>query len=131
MSITGFVKGHWNEFARGRLERRLSHQPAKFPLERPQWERSLLDPTSFYLECLRCFHQELPAELRDHRTYFYNVPNNRRGFGENTFHTMWYLLLQEFKPSNFLEIGVFRGQVISLVTLWAKLSRNACEVYGI
>jgi len=37
------------------------------------------------------------------------VAENRRGFGENAFHTMWYLLLEEFKPATFLEIGVFRG----------------------
>jgi hypothetical protein len=41
------------------------------------------------------------------------------------------LLLEEFKPGNFLEIGIFRGQVISLVALWARLRGRACEVHGI
>jgi hypothetical protein len=44
---------------------------------------------------------------------------------------MWYLLLQEFRPVNFLEIGVFRGQTLSLAALWAKFARKACQVYGI
>jgi hypothetical protein len=44
---------------------------------------------------------------------------------------MWFLLLNEFKPAQFLEIGVFRGQVISLVALWSKLTGHPCEVCGI
>src|SRR5262249_47296732 len=44
---------------------------------------------------------------------------------------LWYLLLEEIKPQNFLEIGVFRGQVISLVALWARLRNRTCEVHGI
>ncbi len=64
----------------------------------------------------RYFHKTLPAPLRQHRQYF-----EHRGFGEDAFHAMWYLLLREFKPQNLLEIGVFRGQVISL---WALISNH-------
>jgi predicted O-methyltransferase YrrM len=100
-------------------------------LERDTWASSLKEPTSFYLETLRHFYQKLPAELREHRAYFYNVPQNRRGFGEPAFHVLWHLLMREFKPSNFLEIGVFRGQIVSLIALIAKGRGIACEVYGI
>ncbi len=95
-------------------------------LEPGDWPHSLLDPTGFYFECLRYYHQRLPQELKAHRAYFM-----QRGFGENPFHVMWYLLFQEFKPANFLEIGVFRGQTISLVALCAQLKGLPCQTCGI
>src|SRR5262249_13533809 len=85
----------------------------------------------FYFECVRYFHQQLPDELKAHRTYFHNVAGNRRGFGESAFHVMWFFLFREFKPCNFLEIGVFRGQTISLATLCARSLGLHCEVYGV
>jgi hypothetical protein len=66
----------------------------------------------------RYFFTHLPAPLREHRAYF---AKQGRGFGEEAFHSMWYLLLREFRPAVALEIGVFRGQVISLWTLIARL----------
>ncbi|HEY4214923.1 MAG TPA: class I SAM-dependent methyltransferase [Steroidobacteraceae bacterium] len=66
----------------------------------------------------RYFYTQLPEELRAHRAYF---SEQGRGFGEEAFHSMWYLLLREFRPSSALEIGVFRGQVISL---WALIARE-------
>src|SRR6516162_1884799 len=65
----------------------------------------------------RYFFTHLPAPLREHRAYF---AEHGRGFGEEAFHSMWYLLLREFRPATALEIGVFRGQVISL---WALIAR--------
>ena len=53
----------------------------------------------------------LPFSIINHRVYF---SKEFRGFGEEAFHSMWYLLLSEFKPKNCLEIGVYRGQIISL-----------------
>jgi hypothetical protein len=45
---------------------------------------------------------------------------------------MWYLLLREFRSTNCLEIGVYRGQVISLWKLMAReLGIRECEVHGI
>jgi len=66
----------------------------------------------------RYFFTRLPQPLREHRAYF---EQNGRGFGEAAFHSMWYLLLREFRPTRLLEIGVFRGQVISL---WALIGRT-------
>jgi hypothetical protein len=63
--------------------------------------------------------------------YFHNEPADRRGFGEDVFHTLWFLLVREFKPDNFLEIGVYRGQVISLVAALTKSPGHPCEVHGI
>lgn len=64
------------------------------------------------------FYFHLPFPLIKHRIYF---SKELRGFGEDAFHSMWYLLLSEFKPKNCLEIGVYRGQVISL---WALIAKN-------
>src|SRR5205823_3237998 len=125
------LKGHWQNVMRAWIVGRLRSTPARLGLERANWDQSLKDPTGFYLECVRYFEQSLRPELKQHRAYFYNVPTNRRGFGEDAFHVMWHLLLGEFRPANFLEIGVFRGQVISLAALWARLNSLPCEVWGI
>src|SRR6266480_6719652 len=58
------------------------------------------------------FHHFLPQVFVNHRHYF---EQESRGFGEAAFHSMWYVLFEKFKPENALEIGVYRGQTI---TLW-------------
>ena len=63
-------------------------------------------------------YYRLPAEIRQHRVYF---SRQQRGFGENAFTAMWYVLLKEFRPRKLLEIGIYRGQVISL---WGLLARQ-------
>lgn len=127
-SLVGFIKGHWHRAGRQLLEWRYARGRSQMSLERGAWQQSLNEPTAFYFECLRYFYQELPPEIRAHRLYF---RNNQLGFGENPFHVMWFLLFREFKPSNFLEIGVFRGQTISLAALCGRLLNSHCEVYGI
>jgi len=74
------------------------------------------------------FHNLCPPAVREHRHYF---SQHGRGFGEDAFHAMWWLLLQEFRPKDCLEIGVFRGQVISLWGLIAKVLDMPCDVHGI
>lgn len=130
-SIVGFIRGCSYRLAYRWLEWRVSRQSPTGSLDSSQWQESLKDPTAFYFECLRYFHQQLPNELRLHRAYFHNVASNRRGFGENPFHVMWFLLFREFKPSSFLEIGVFRGQTISLAALSARILGSPCEIHGI
>lgn len=74
------------------------------------------------------YAQLCPTEIKNHRKYF---QENNRGFGEDAFHAMWYVLLNEYRPVNCLEIGVYRGQVISL---WALISRYLgfySMIYGI
>ncbi len=45
---------------------------------------------------------------------------------------MWWLIMLEYSPNLILEIGVFRGQIISLWALINKyLNRIGCEVHGI
>lgn len=54
-----------------------------------------------------------------------HVEEHRLGFGDRAFHAMWRLLLAEaherFGNTDLLEIGVFKGQVVSL---WALLART-------
>lgn len=62
------------------------------------------------------FHHSVPASLRAHRCYF---KAERRGFGEDAFHAMWWQLWRQYRPKQCLEIGVYRGQIISLWSLIA------------
>ena len=74
------------------------------------------------------YNHRLPRVVKEHREY---IENNQKGFGEPAFHAMWWKLLLEFKPENLLEIGVYRGQVVSLWTLIGKLVHRKTNVYGI
>jgi len=93
-----------------------------------QWAESLLRPTEFYELCFHYFHTRLPETLREHRAYFESCG---RGFGERSFHVMWFLLFREFAPESFLEIGVFRGQTLSLAALLARHFNLRCFTQGI
>lgn len=93
------------------------------------WARSLVDPTGFYNDCVIAFHRELPEELREHRRYF---SEKKRGFGEEAFHTMWRMLMEKFRFEKFLEIGVYRGQTLSLVAmLQREFGIKNGEVWGV
>lgn len=128
MSIIGFIKGHWaNIIGTWKKKRTLTH-PESSDLRLASWKDSLQDPTKFYLECFRYFHQRLPIELRNHRKYF---TSHRRGFGEDAFHVMWFLIFNELQPESFLEIGVYRGQTLSLAAILARRLRLNCFLQGI
>jgi predicted O-methyltransferase YrrM len=114
--------------ARARRRLRESFSGIAAEITRADWPQSLADPTAFYIRCCHFFDHNLPVEFRRHREYF---TLNRRGFGEDAFHTMWFLLFREFKPESFLEIGVFRGQSLSLASLLARHFNLICQVQGI
>src|ERR1043165_6260403 len=92
------------------------------------WDASLSYSRKYYLQAHRYFHLFLPKPLKAHRAYF---KLEQRGYGEDAFHTMWYLLYQKFKFKNFLEIGIYRGQTISLLGLLAREEGNDIELTGI
>jgi hypothetical protein len=83
-------------------------------LDLKNWEDSLANPNDFYRRCTGFFYHKLPKEIQEHRAWF---RLNKRGFGEDAFHTMWWLIFNELRPENFLEIGVYRGQTLSLAAL--------------
>ncbi len=128
MSPIGFLRRHYLNWAVPRLQRRLLLDHGSVNLDRSKWSQSLDDPTRFYLNCYRFYCQQLPEDVREHRNYF---KKEGRGFGEDALHTLWFLLFREFKPANFLEVGVFRGQTTSLAALLSRLGRSNCEVFGI
>jgi len=125
-----FVRSKITRWRAERAKRRaLALSPQAEPdIVRADWEESLRDPTGFYLRTFRYFHRRLPAPLQEHRRYF---STGGRGFGEDAFHTLWFLLRREFGWESFLEIGVFRGQTLSLCTFLSRLNQETCEAHGI
>ncbi len=97
-------------------------------ITRADWDDSLERPTEFYERCFHFFHASLPKPLKAHRAYF---EIDARGFGEKAFHAMWFLLFREFRPKSFLEIGVYRGQTLTLAALLSRKFELNCFVQGI
>ena len=81
-------------------------------------QRRQLSRNEQYFYCVYFFDHFLPESFKNHRRYF---STDRRGFGEDAFHAMWFLLFEKLRPRQALEIGVYRGQTI---TLWKLLSRH-------
>jgi hypothetical protein len=127
LRLSGKFKGWRAVMERQRLRERCPGPVAD--ITRAEWEKSRTDPSLFYLQCCRYFDQNLPEELRAHRRYF--TENQRGFFGEDAFHTMWFLLFREFRPASFLEIGVYRGQSLSLAALLACRFKLPCFVQGV
>lgn len=75
--------------------------------------------------------QSIPF-LAQHRKH---IETNKLGFGDAAFHYMWYILIQDvFKKTLHpkpLEIGVFKGQVISLWALIASQLNFDISITGI
>lgn len=69
-----------------------------------------------------------PAWLQEHRSYF---KKERRAYGEDAFHAMWYFIFREFKPLNVLEIGIYRGSTLSLFSLLSRQFNLRSQVHGI
>jgi hypothetical protein len=130
MKITRFIKGRMYTFkcARARWTVRRQFDGTVEEITRADWADSLRNPTAFYIKCCHYFDHRLPAEFRAHRAYF---TRNNRSFGEDAFHAMWFLLFREFRPAAFLEIGVYRGQSLSLASLLACHFKLDCSVQGI
>lgn len=67
--------------------------------------------------------------LKDHRDF---VEAHWYGFGERCFHWLWKLLVDEMPQAfSFLEVGVYCGQVLSLVPYLAKLQVKTCKAAGV
>lgn len=69
-----------------------------------------------------------PIWLKEHRIYF---SKEGRAYGEGAFNAMWYIIFKEFKPKKVLEIGVYRGQTLSLFSLLSQKLDLKSEVHGI
>jgi hypothetical protein len=97
----------------------------KVPLTLAQLQEKNLSRTTAYLYCDYYFDNFLPKLFGEHRAYFVA---GLRGFGEDAFHAMWFLLLEHFRPANALEIGVYRGQTITLMKLLSRHFNFQCDI---
>lgn len=86
------------------------------------------DETKRYRYFVWLHDKYLPAEIKGHRAYF---REDARGFGEDAFHAMWNKLIEEFNPHRLLEIGVYRGQVLSLWSLIAQRFGIPIDAWGV
>ncbi len=74
------------------------------------------------------FYLHLPLRFVFHRLYFFML---NKGCGENAFYSFWFYLFKENKFDNVLEIGVYRGQIISLWRLLADYFDYEINIYGV
>src|ERR1035441_6383293 len=98
MNIIEFLRGRRGEWKLRQAQHRLLSKFSGIADEitQSQWAESLNAPTEFYERCFHYFHTRLPEPLREHRAYF---ESEGRGFGERSFHVMWFLLFREFARS--------------------------------
>lgn len=75
------------------------------------------------------FFFDLDLDIYLHRNFFQKKIFS--SFGENAFHSMWYLIFKEFKPVNCLEIGVYKGQVVVLFKLLMKKFKYSGKVFAL
>ena len=65
----------------------------------------------------------------NHRKY---VEINNWGFGEIPFHYLWLLLINQMPSSfRFLEIGIYKSSIMSLVKLCSDKLKKTSTIYGI
>lgn len=67
--------------------------------------------------------------LTRHRDF---IEQGLYGYGDRPYHYAWKALVDTMPPMfSFLEIGVFQGQVLSLVKLLASRMKKMCKVVGV
>ena len=80
-----------------------------------------------YNEFLKEFNNDVI--LINHRTY---IEINNLGFGEKPFHVIWRELVKiQMDNFKFLEIGVYKGQVLSLIKLLSNTYNKVVDYIGI
>ena len=86
------------------------------------------DITKNYEYFLFYFYKFSNRFVQKHRLYF---SKSKRGFGEDAFSSMWEYLFRTYRPKNILEIGVYRGQTLSLFQILSNLYLIDSKIYGI
>ncbi len=97
-------------------------------LEISEIKKLFPDPNEAHQYFHHYFWHLAPGWLREHRSYF---SKERRAFGEDAFHAMWYLIFKQMKPVKVLEIGVYRGSTLSLFSLLSEKFDIGSEIHGI
>jgi hypothetical protein len=72
-------------------------------------------------------------EKNDFFKYFRShITNNKLGYGENEFCVLWDKIISSLgKDFSFLEIGVYKGQILCLVALLAQKYNLKSSIYGV
>lgn len=74
-------------------------------------------------------YMETDLQLLEHRLY---IEEHGLGFGERCFHWLWRLIIDAMPTYfRFLKVGVYKGQVLSLVKLLADRTRKHAEITGV
>lgn len=87
-----------------------------------------LNRNESYEYFLNYFHFKSKKYIVNHRNYF---KRKKLGFGEDAFHAMWNFIFSEFRPNNILEIGVYRGQTLSLFQMLSQYKNLSSNIWGI
>jgi cephalosporin hydroxylase len=91
------------------------------------WEDSEAFHTSiheYFSDCVK--NDEL---LNEHRTF---VREKVWGFGEDSFPWLWKLIVDEMPSEfSFIEVGIFRGAILSLIDLLAIRTGRKVDRYGV
>ncbi|KPK89994.1 MAG: hypothetical protein AMJ88_16795 [Anaerolineae bacterium SM23_ 63] len=68
-------------------------------------------------------------DLLDHRLY---IERHAYGMGERCFHWLWKLIVDQMPEFfKFLEVGVYKGQIPSLIRLLANRTNREAEIFGV
>lgn len=87
-------------------------------------EANALDIRDRFVACVNA-----DAELDAHRSF---VEKHVYGFGERAFHWLWKLIIDEMPdPFRFLEVGVYKGQIPSLIRLLADRTGRKADIVGV
>jgi hypothetical protein len=85
------------------------------------------DVNLIYDEFMIKFHDN--KLLKKHRNF---VQENKLGFGEDPFHSLWFEIIKSMPNEfSFLEIGVYKGQILSLIPFLSKELNKKVEFYGV
>ena len=80
-----------------------------------------------YFEFLQKYNED--DFLINHRTY---IDTHHLGFGEKPFHVLWRDIIKSQKNGfKFLEIGVYKGQILSLVKLLSDKYNKNVQYVGV
>lgn len=90
-----------------------------------------VDQESYHKEIHESFIENVNSVkwMADYRTW---IENNVFGFGERSFLWLWKLVVDEMPSEfSFLEVGLFKGQILALIKMLASATGRSVERYGV